>query len=208
MHKNPRNKKDTRLDKVEKKVNALGRTVNAELKYRDEPAAAFGFANVPNTGSFVVLNALSQGDSATTRTGNSIVQRNLEMRLNVRWATASAVPTATLRVMLIWDRQANGSLPNASNVLQFVDYLSPINDSYRKRFKVIYDKNLSVQSTGPSIVQTKKLKKLSNTVTRYSGNGGTIADITTNSLFMFMISSEAVNGPLVNYAFRMRYTDF
>lgn len=203
--KSGRKKNDKRVDKLERKVNGITRTMNAELKYRDEP---LGIASIANTGSFVLLNNLFQGDSATTRTGNSVVARTLEMRINIRQNPLSTSDAQGLRVILMWDKQANGSLPALNTILQSTDYLSPVNDSYRKRYKIIYDKNFVVNDGGPLIVQTKKVKKLGNTVSRYNGNSGGIADIITNSLLMYLISSDASNGPTINYSFRLRYTDF
>jgi len=205
MSSKPSRKNEKKIDKLERKVNGITRTMNAELKYRDEP---LGTASIASTGSFVLLNNLAQGDSATTRTGNSVVARTLEMRFNIRWNAAAASTSQGLRVMLLWDRQANGSLPALNTVLQATDYLSPVNDSFRKRYKVIYDKNFVVASVGPLIVQAKKLKKLGNTVTRYNGNAGTVADVVSNSLLFYLISSDAANGPTIQYQFRLRYTDF
>lgn len=195
-----------KLIKIEKDVKDLKRTINKELKYRDEYTSG-ALPAIPNTGNFLLLNSLAQGDSATTRTGNGVMDRSFEIKFQVAFNSASAVGQQNLRVLLIRDKQANGSLPATANtVLQQTWWQSAKNDANSDRFKILMDKCIGVSSSGPETINFKKYIRV-KTQTRYNGNAGTVADIVTGSYFLLMISDQAANGPVVQYYIRFRYTD-
>ena len=76
-----------------------------------------GNINIDSTGGLLSLAAISQGDSDSGRTGNSIFARNLSMNLNVK-INASNLATQFIRIVLLQDnQQISDTAPTISDVL-------------------------------------------------------------------------------------------
>lgn len=86
--------------------------------------------NIDSTGSTYSLNTVVQGDSAATRTGNSILPRYQQINLNINKAL-SGPSHETFRVILFryWGEQSS-SAPSVtvSEILQTLDPRSFLND--------------------------------------------------------------------------------
>ena len=188
---------------VKKDVTAIKRLVFNEQKFYDQA----GTAIINNGGgNFVACNNLSQGDDASTRTGNGVGNKSITIRVNGVWNVLSANPMHNLRVMLVKDKQPNGAFPSAATFLQNVSFQSGVKDSSLARFKILYDKTMAISQYGPGGMNFKISKRLKD-FTKYSGNAGTIADIQTNAYWLYLISDQAANGPSVQYNVRYKFSD-
>lgn len=121
---------------------------------------------------------------------------------------ASATNT-TMRCIIFMDKQPNETAPTmaallATTVAGGVDAFRNLDN--RKRFVILHDSRMVVSTDFPERVH-EKYKKMS-LVTQYdSGNAGTIADITSNSLYMLQVSDEATNTPTQIFNVRLRFID-
>lgn len=164
-------------------------------------------ATITSSGAVTHLNAIATGDGDGSRTGNSIFQKWLSLKLQ-------AVPNATatqnvLRCMIVIDRQQVGdTAPGVSDILDTAnatyDWLAFLNKNQRGRFTVLYDKVMHLDTTDRGIVPFKiniPLKLHS----RYNGTNAT--DIQKNGLYFLAISDQPTNGPTLQGEGRLGYHD-
>lgn len=184
-------------------VKRLQELVNTEFDYVDSSSST----TVASAGTLRLLNGMAQGDTASSREGNSIRMKSYYMKYQIA-NNATAVNTNT-RVILVLDKQSNGAQPLVTDILATNTVVSPRNLDNRKRFKILYDKCHSLGTAGPANINTEFYFKNQQThVAYYNGsNLGTIADIATNALYLLTISDQATNLPAINYYFRLRFID-
>lgn len=150
---------------VAKRVNVYGRAagqlakdvayiaslVNSELHYLTTAASD----NIDQTGDMISLAEVPQGDTPTTRTGNKILPRYLNVKLSLRKSMDPSAPThETVRVMIFqwWGNESdNATPPTKAEVLGNVGTaslapLSHLNDNNTgrvgdmdRRIKVLYN---------------------------------------------------------------------
>lgn len=191
-----------------------------ELKYKD--TTAVGAAS--GSGSFALLNGLSLGTSAITRIGRVINMKSLHIKFEVVGAPFSQSPVAamtTVRCMIIYDLQPNGSAPAVGDVLEVTtagyQSVSSTALKYGSRFKILMDKRWKLNNQLASATTSYTFSELfdeqyikMNLKTQYANsNNGDITDIDTGSLYLFITSdadSAVDNGVLLFYA-RLRFTD-
>lgn len=166
-----------------------------------------GSTAVSTTGTLTLLNGLAEGDSATTRDGRQVLFKSIQMY--VRGTLNGSATNTTIRSIIFLDRQPNEAAPTmaallATTVAGGVDAFRNLDN--RKRFVILHDSRMVVSTDFPEKVHEhyKKMKL----VTQYdSGNAGTIADITSNSLYMLQVSDEATNTPTQIFNVRLRFID-
>lgn len=181
-------------------------TSSKEYKFVD---VSFGTTNASSAvisadaSTFYLLNGLQLGTSAYQRIGNKIAMKSCYWSLtfginalNTIATSKSGTPQVPVRMMIVYDKQTNGTLPVVSDLLsnrvgitngtsRAIDVNSPNNLNNKDRFIVLCDKRfvLSAQGTGSRIV--KKYKKLSTSVAYKSGaTVGDVTDITSGGLYM------------------------
>lgn len=169
-----------------------------------------------NAARLDLLNGLQPGTSASQRIGMKVTCKSLEFKFFCRPNGASTAIQWN-RVIIFIDRQANGVGPGAStDVVMFQDAVSPRNLANRKRFKIIYDKSFFIDPATTNNAGTISrmfkgyIKFRRPLVTEYNtGVAGTVADISTNALYLIQWGESAA-GPQnsqFNGFFRVRYVD-
>lgn len=200
------------------KANFALSQLNAEKKQKDTSGSVVTSA----TGSITLLNGLVQGNTVSTRVGNSVRFKNLAIRAAVANATAE---TIWLRYLIVRSEQPNGVAPTITQILQSANVQSFRNLNNVKRFTILKDKVLPLpyedaatgMASNPRFIEhyidlekraKKKRKDKSANETDYGlGNAGTIADISVNAYYLVVFSSAVTNQPLFSYESRMRYVD-
>jgi len=172
-------------------------------------------AAAPNQAVFQLLNGLALGTTGITRIGRQITIKSFLIRMAVN--AASTGSAGILRLLILWDSQANGAAPSAADVFETSTdssiLVSPLNLSNRERFQVVMDKVYNIGGAGavdgvpPDTIHIEKFKKMNKIVTFNGGNAGTVGDIATNSLYMITISTAFTAAPLTSYHTRIRFTD-
>jgi len=175
--------------------------VNPEYKKLDQ---AFSAVAISTTASKTLLNGMAQGDTLTTRDGNRI--RMLGLYGCLDFTQNSSATQTFLRIIIVLDKQANAAL-FGSGVLLTNDAVTEVwNPNTAQRFIRLFDKSISLSINGSSARQVRFKIKLGQHVF-YSANNGTIADIQTNALVIYMVSSEATNAPAVTGNIRLTFLD-
>lgn len=170
---------------------------------------------VGSGGSLSLLNGVAQGTDYTDRLGRVINIESLTLRVFGFINNATSASTGDyLRVMVIVDEQANGAAPSLADILQASDFTQPNNLNFRDRFTTLYNQfhiipsytmtagELSTGSPKPTM-DDLYIDLDINTV--FSGTGATIASISTNSVYLLLLTlNSSIN---CVYNSRIRFTD-
>ncbi len=182
-------------------VKLVKRMLNTENKYIDNSSSM----GVSSTAGFTFLNSLTQGNSATTRLGDTVkfdwLQWNIVLTINAA-ATASRV-----RVCILRDEQSNGANPATTDYMNSGAVTSLTNFKEETRFFTFVDEIVTLDSNGPQVLCLRGSKNLGFHTNYGLGNAGTVADITKNSLFMYSVSNEATNTVSMEYNIRLLFVD-
>ena len=184
-------------------------TKSTELKYLDNNAGTAVNFGVSTFTTPVLLNGASLGSDAINRIGRKLVMKSLLFRWTWNLA-ATSTGGSPVRIMIVYDKQANAATPAITDILLADSHISQNNLNNRDRFVVLSDEisePVSVQGT-PSIsgVIYKKL----NLETVFNGtNGGTVADITSGSIHVLFSQTAGIGtaNPTVNWRSRIRFYD-
>jgi len=160
-------------------------------------------------GVLALVNGIARGDDISERTGREVLMRSVQQSFRIYW-TANGVDQ-TLRVLLVYDRQTNAAALTFAQVLAATNVVSPRNLENRKRFKILMDKRIDVNGLSASDPgQTSRsfqfYRRLRHPVTFNSGDAGTVADITTGSLYLMFLTTTD-NNMTCQYYSRVRYED-
>lgn len=175
-----------------------------------------GTAVLDSTGAVVLLNGIARGDDIGERTGREVVMRSIQFN-GVCAATDVTGAEATCRVVIVYDRQANAAAPTAAQVLVANNTYAPRNLENRRRFKILYDETFGVGDRITGVANPgadfahyiRWYRKLNHPVTFNSGDAGTIADITSGSVYMLTVSTQGAGATAgsIYYYCRIRFED-
>jgi hypothetical protein len=212
-------------------VPAVLRSHSTEAKAIDIPATAAAFST---TAVFTLLNGMVPGTGSNNRVGRKISMKSLAIRGFVRYKQVGTAPSDDyLRIIVFYDRQPNGAAPAFGDVIQATDNgggtttdaIGPLNINNADRFKVLRDIYWStpyaLAAEGVALAAKQNIQdctranykmfiKLNGLEEHFNaGVAGTIADITTGSIFMMTVSRTAAANAQYEQVFstRMRYMD-
>lgn len=196
-----------------------------EKKAVDLANASYG---LDSTGSVTAINLIRTGSGYNNRIGRKINMTSVECR----GAIIAAGVTPQLqkyRIMVIYDKQANGALPAITDILQAIDQAgnttttanSPRNLDKRDRFVCVMDYEGTaagfdgvagtVVPTSSDVFNVHKYTRLPNLVTQYQADSSpaVIGDIATGSLLLVTFGQIAAgaNSHNFNGTIRLRYKD-
>lgn len=189
-----------------------------ELKYWDTDITELFESNNSDFNTANVLNAVTPGTGANNRIGKKLRMKSFMLRYTLS-TTVNGVGitgSCSVRILIVYDRQANAILATPPVVLQTVagnaQFHSMQNLDNRDRFAIIAD-----EIVGPIGVEAftsysgKIWRRLNHDVTFNQGTSD-IGSITTGALLIFMAQSgdmaATANNPCdVTWSGRLRFTD-
>lgn len=198
-----------------------------EVKVADLTSASYA---INSAGALTVLNPLVKGTDFFNRIGMKVALRSLHVNGFLNTIRNVALFDYA-RIMIVYDRQPNAAFPSVATLLQDVspagaaasNSLSGINMVNRERFLVLMDERIYLPETDTgtgaqpgqpdpvsSTFKINRFIKLNELISMYNDtNGGTIADITTGSLFLLTFGQNAAasEGYALQASFRLRYDD-
>lgn len=183
-----------------------------ELKYVDVFST---FQTFPDSGALFLLNGLAPGTGASQRIGKKALMKTLQFRGSVSANVFTTNPfQGIVRFLWIYDKQSNATAPTVAQILESSSSATSfMNMDNRDRFVVLADKVMPIdQSGGHESAQVKLYKKCNLATIFNAGTAGTIADITSGSIYL-LIMSETGGGPLpdnlplLTFTSRIRYDD-
>ncbi len=185
-----------------KKVSQLSGLLNTEFKKIDNSANG----TVSTTAGIVLLNGLAKGDDFDTRDGRQVRMKHLTLDLTF-FQSGAAADITFMRIIIFVDKQANEATPVVLDYLQVSNMVSRINLDNRHRFYTLFDRVVTMSNTGQKLGQLHFKHSMSTLVTFDDGNAGTIADITTNAIYLLLVSTEGTNLPNATWFTRIRFLD-
>lgn len=171
---------------------------------------------VSNTGSVLLLNGIAQGNDYTNRDGRIVNLSSFYYRWSLTPNNAtSSTQGDSVRILVVYDCQTNGTTPTVATILAAVDPHAPMNLNNRDRFKVIMDKQIgmgattytgAVLSAGSPMVKTFSFYKKLNMETVFQSTSNLAADIATGAIWLLTLG--LANTATLSYGYtRIRFTD-
>lgn len=191
------------VSQLYKDVKMLKNLINVEFKRADQTASTTS----STAGNTILLNGLQKGDDFQNRDGRQVRIKSVQVQLRVTMAAAAT--TTCFRYFILLDKQPNTTGFAMSDVLDTavaggVDAFRQL--SNRKRFVILKQQRLVLDSDDPSRV-IQFYKKLDLKTIYDDSDTGAIADVTTNALYLYMMSDQGANVPTVIYNARLRFID-
>jgi len=183
-----------------------------EDKYKDTSAS---YTVVDYAGVVIDLLDIAQGNTDTTRIGDTIIPTRIEIRGQVH----ANDTTQAMRVLLLrWREDANegGSTPALAQFLQptFVSTTqvcyAPFYHDKREMFDVLFDKTFAMcgSTSSPNYVEGFQfIRNLPPVPVQYTNNGGS-PYLGINKLYLAFVSdSSTANHPAYTHVTRVHYND-
>lgn len=178
--------------------------INCEKHFSDTNVAALQSWS----GTVTPLSALSQGDNIGNRIGDSILAKYLNLRYS--WIMDTVLSSTICRLIIFQDTMSLGTIPSASDVLAVTGsapaVLSLLNLQYavQGRFKVLYDKTVSLNNYGGVAYATDEIIPINDHI-KYTSTAGT--DEGRNMLYALSICNVNANDPTLTMTARLAYYD-
>ncbi len=191
----------------------------SELKFHDvdvDQAAADLSAGVILNSS--TINIIPQNVTEKGRVGRKCNIKSVNWRGQLSLAAGSTIGSSqSVRLMVVLDKQANGAAPTVAGVLESANYQSFNNLANKGRFRTLMDRTyaMNVQAAGgngtsndsANMLQTVEFFKAVNIPLEFTGADGTIDEITSNNLFILMITGTAGSLISLDSKVRLRFSD-
>lgn len=167
--------------------------VNAERKYHDYTTGI----NPDTTAQLVQLTDIDQGDSKELRNGDSIAIKSLQIDYEIKFD--ADVPLEAVRVIIFRENDnGEGAIPTSSQLLESDAVKAFRNKDFPKKFKVLYDKYHSCDTSKLLVHRNyfkkfKMMKDRKGNPTRsahitWSGVNGT--DIGRGHLYLLVVGNQ------------------
>lgn len=190
--------------------------INTELKYVDNTASVTSYNPGTNDSLVYITPGLINGTQDNQRVGNSILAKDIQLRLAMNFTTSNGPPAVLgihCRAMLIcWKDNAKQNVPTIAKIFEVPNNLySPVNKDYSDQFVVIKDKFFTLNghnsTVGTQGFTTMKWFKSLNYHMRYDGATG--SDNTQNHLYLVLRSSASGVGSALSTTWysRINFTD-
>lgn len=166
------------------------------------------------------LNLVVQGVTEVQRIGRKFTIRSLEWKGTLGLAEKDAVATPqasdVVRMIVYQDKQANGATATAAQLLDTQTPLGFYNLENKGRFKILYDKNFTMNATnlasdGAGLVSSSSTnkyftwRKKLNIPVEMGGVTGAITEVRSNNIGLMVTS--LFNQTQLTSKFRIRFSD-
>ncbi len=185
---------------------ALRRAGRARLKFTN----ALTSVTFNNTWNQLLLNGIALGDADTQRDGDSIRMETLMIR--VKTSTNAAVDASTTcRYVVVYDRQANGSILD-TNKMFITDnsIISPRDPALDRRYKVLWDRTFTVNEYTANATTSNdryfsKMIRLRSMRAQYEFDGAAETALSSGSLWFLFLSDRSTNVPFLEVSTMLRW---
>lgn len=167
--------------------------------------------------ALIPVNQVATGGALSQRIGRTIYPKSLLVQATWRYDPSAASTTpASIRTMVVWDKQPNNNLPVITDILEPVAFTalqygmptSPNNLAFRDRFKTLWDCHDTLNPQGDALREYDKYIPLKNLRTVFSTNAGADASITSGAIYILLITDQfQTDRPWCRITARFRYTD-
>lgn len=186
---------------LSKRVNTISRMIKGESNYFDVRQTPF---SVSTTASIINLCPVLEGTGPQEYQGNSIMGLSLLVRMSI----VGADTTDGVRIVIFRDKNATGGVPiGVGGILQDTgNYLSPLANSERGRWQILYDK-VFVTTQGGIDRQIEKYFKVFKKPKLITFSSDANAPQRGTIYLLAISDSAAVSHPTLEFYSRLRYYD-
>ncbi len=196
----------------------IGRRLTPELKVK---TTIFSGVTVLLGSSALLnpLNLITQGDTQSERVGMRFTIRSVELSLSLRLAqNEGVINSIIIRALLFVDTQANGAVPNDTDLLSQADDVNALYTvEERHRFKIYMDRKFtmvapglawnSVNETSSGMKKLLSFKKRLSLPIFYNAATSAVTGVTQNNLILWVFADAAAPAVTITGSARIRYTD-
>lgn len=181
--------------------------INCEKKYH------IAYTNVAPTtsGTLACLTLIAQGDTATTREGNSILARSILLNMDI--VKNSNVTDTKCRIILLQDTgfSVDAATLATTNILESslvgTQYspMAPIAQNTNGRFKVIRNWSFTLNSN----FMTKRIHEYVKIYThiKFDGTDATTGSLNKNPFYVLMVSDQDTYMPAIELVSKIGFYD-
>lgn len=207
--------------KIPRMLTQVASGTGSERKWID---INFNSYNISNAAALIVLlNGNIPGFTTVTHVGRKLVMKSIQLRGEVTMSAPQAGTTYG-RVVLVYDKQADGAAPTWASVYSSTNAAGTVDSSAlamrnldtRDRYVVISDRSFSLgplvtgatlsYATSPQSFCVDIYKKINMDVIFNAGTAGTVADINTGSLHLMCFIDTAAT-QVIDFSSRIRFDD-
>jgi hypothetical protein len=179
---------------------------NTETKFVDQQLSG----SASSTAQVLLLSGIAQGDTGSTRDGNSVKLVGGAVRIGCLQHTSAT--TTRVRVMIVADTRNQGGDPTPADIVSMSTsgLTMPNLASEPGRFVILHDKafwqviGTQSQAVHYDVDLAPMVRDLHLT---FAGTGSTVADIRGLALYVYLYAAEATNTPTYFMASRLLYVD-
>ncbi len=187
-----------------------------ELKFSD---TILSTSPISSAGDIAIqtLNAVSQGTGESDRIGRNIIIYKVMFKgtINLPDQPIASAGSDKVRFILYWDKQTNGTPATVAQILETTQINSFRNLANSKRFRILYDRVHTLNSSGISttsadvfatIEMKRHLEWYVNTKIpiEFDSTTGGLSEMKSNNLGILLITNNALIA--LDGRFRIRYT--
>lgn len=197
----------------------IGGFEGTELKFLDvwnkkDITDTVGLTSLHDPTTQLCLNAIPEGNGPSERVGRMARMDSLHIRGIARMSSseASIRQGTAFRVIVFVDHQTNGAAPSMTDLLVQptnptsiwpsggMDQLEFTNLEWKKRFSILSDKMLSLNSNtaistvlcGAKVVHFEQMIDLKGLQVTFNGPSGYLSTVTDNSIHIAFVSNETL----------------
>lgn len=146
----------------------------------------------------VFIGGLTQGTGRSERIGRKVHFKSLLMRFNI----STTATIGSYRLLVVYDKQANGAVPAITDILVSTAALAPMNLNNADRFVILFDCLINIQD-----INLQSVYRKINMERMHSGTTSAITDVTSGSFLYLKAPIKAADAATMDITFRFRYTD-
>lgn len=170
--------------------------------------------NCDTTGSIALIATIAQGAGTSQRIGKKAIYKSLQIRGHV--ANNSTAITNDVAVLIVYDRDPTGALPNVTDILTSSTHYGFLNDINSDRFRIVrrvtysLSGNTATPATGNEIKDMDEYIDLKGAPVQFKAAAtGAIGDIAVGALYVVTVGSTVAGSAAAsaNLAFRTRFVD-
>lgn len=178
--------------------------LNVEYKFIETVTSG----TITTTPTIVLLTGIAQGDTQSTRNGNSLRARYVNMKYTITIDPDAG--TSIVRVIMFRDKVSDGTVPTAGEVLNLASAIGNVAhynvNNARSRFIIGYDRVHTLSINGVRGISGKFHRKVNQRI-KYIGTDATQGSCNTNHYYLLLVSNEVAEPPTINASTTVSYVD-
>ncbi len=183
-------------------ANGLKVLINSEHHFIDK---VNGPSNMTNAGTIVNLTGVAQGDTDTSRTGDSVLAQGFL----IKGYMSRTAEDSLVRVILFKASDYDGALPTVTQILETAHVNSPYKKSGSFKFRILEDRTYFLNNTDKSRQHFKMHVNMNKYPwhVEYIGTTAVDASAGNNQLCILFLSYLGANYPTIDFYSRFSFTD-